>query len=200
MSTLEFIKIERVNAALDPLLADMERCITKVMDDRNSGTIDQLWPRALIRSFFVVVEAFTHELKVMIKAAVASRAFQLSEDESGALSDVVCDLDKQGRVTTRPRFISTDRYFRFIYRLAIRMMGGSYRLPVSDARFGHFKQLLLVRNRITHPKGPLDVVVTAEEIEALFAAILWYIEAQQELVRLWQYQAADFIYEASRRE
>jgi len=190
----------RFNEALDPLLGDMERCIAKVMDDRKSGTIDQFWPRALVRSFFVVVEAFTHELKVMIQAAVASGAFQLSEDEIGALSDVVFDLDEQGRTVTRPRFIATDRHFRFIYKLAIRMTGGSYQLPVSDARFGHFKQLLRVRNRITHPKGPLDVVVTAEEVEALLAAILWYIEAQQELVRLWQYQAADSIYAASRTE
>lgn len=196
MNVTKFLQVRQLNETIDPLLDDMDRCASEVMKAHQAGTIDQFWSRALIRAFFVVVEALTYQLRTMVQAAAAAGAFALSEHESAAMAEVAYDLNAQGRVVSRPRFIATERHLRFVFGLAMRMVGVDYTLPVSDVRFAHFKTALAVRNRLTHPKRPSDVAVTAAEIEATRAAILWYNETHQELVRRWQHRLAEVIYEA----
>lgn len=178
--------LERLHEITTLLGSDIRRCGVELNRLETEGApIDQFWARALIRSFFALLEAMTYELKLLVRHAAREKLVTLSEGEQSLLSDEAFDLDETGRVVTRPRFLAVERNFRFIYLLAARIVDGPA-LSVSEARFEKFKRAVRVRNRITHPKSPDSVALSPEEVAELRVAVLWYTEAQQSLMDAWQ--------------
>jgi hypothetical protein len=60
----------------------------------------------------------------------------------------------------------------------------SYELQVDDVGWDNFKQaLLLIRNRITHPKTIEDLQLSDKEVQTAADAASWYLKVQRELIQ-----------------
>jgi len=165
------------------LIGDVEKAI-QALGDLRSG-FDQFWARTLVRSFFALVEACTHELKNVVLQAAANGVITLSDGERAVLSDVTFDVSSDGSILERPRFVPIERHLRLLHTLMDRLFGSDAALPVSDHRFGKFKASIHIRNRITHPKSIDDTSLSNSEVETVMLAASWYGDVQRTLLARW---------------
>ena len=166
------------------LMRDAQRCAEGLEGFRTSS-VEQFWARTFVRSFFALVEACTHELKVIVCEAASKGAIELSDAERSALSDESYDVDAKGRVVARPRFIPIERKIRLVHSMLHRLFGPELALPASDHRYAAFKTAITIRNRITHPKSVEETAITNSEIETILLAAAWYGDVQQSLIQRW---------------
>src|SRR5947207_9335429 len=111
--------LERLHEITTVLSSDVARCGRELNRLQAEGApIDQFWARALVRSFFSLLEAMTYELKLLVRNAAKDEIMTLAEGEQALLSDESFDLDDTGRIVKRPRFLAVERNFRFVYSLA----------------------------------------------------------------------------------
>ncbi|HEX8616825.1 MAG TPA: hypothetical protein VF911_04475 [Thermoanaerobaculia bacterium] len=166
----------RLCATLGPLLQDLERALGEIERATDSAD-EQFWARVLPRLMFATVEATTYELKRLVLEAFAEGQLSLSEDEVAVLRDTVPDVGSEGQITQRPRFIEPKRSLRLVFSLLVRMFGPDVALQTDDHRFASFARALGVRNRLTHPKGPTDVIIARQEIADMLLAFMWFQES-----------------------
>jgi hypothetical protein len=183
MNPFEILSTARIVQVNDVLGKDVRRCMDELRagaDDRR--TIDQFWARTLLRIFHSHVEAITWEQRLIVRSAHAAGLMSLSEEEAGALAEVVFDLDDRARPVRRSRFTPTDRMVRFAFHLFARAYGLADRLDVSGPGWQKFLKTLTIRNRITHPKEPSALEITVQEGTQAMEALTWYFLAQGELI------------------
>jgi len=165
--------------------ADTRRCTKAVVaaaqGDDGARRLDQFWARATVRAFFATVEALTFEMRLALRSARDAKLVNLTPAEYSLISEHAADLDDGGRPQERPRFLTVDRNFRFSYRLFAALFDSDVHLDVSGDGWRKFLSAVKVRNRITHPKAPLDLDLTAGETTELMEAITWYSEAMSSL-------------------
>ena len=185
----------RYLAITNALAEDARRCIPEIM---NASTgVDQFWARTFVRSFFALVEACTYELRLVVREAVSKGALSVSEGERALLSESSFDVNAEGGVYERSRFIPIERNVRFVHTLLERLFGPVATLPVSDYRYAHFKNAVRIRNRITHPKGPDEVMLSPEDVERTLLAGKWYADVQAALTGRWSELTDEWLAEAN---
>jgi len=128
-----------------------------------------------------MVEALTFEMRLALRSARDAKLVNLTPAEYALISEHAVDLDDGGRPEERPRFLRADRNFRFSYRLFAALFDTDVRLDVSGDGWRKFLAAVKVRNRITHPKAPLDLDLTSAETTELMEAITWYSEMMSSL-------------------
>jgi hypothetical protein len=104
----------RLNAVTTPLLSDFTRCCNELRLGANAGQVDQFWARASVRSLFAAVEATIYEFKLVILEENGRGRLPLLDGEIAVLHDETLELDGDGRVNARPRFLPTERGLRFV--------------------------------------------------------------------------------------
>lgn len=178
------LDLTRLRLVKDVLGADTQRCLESLAACSQSATgVDQFWVRASIRAFFAYLEALTFEMATVVRAAHRAGVLALSEGEAGALLESTWELDDTGRPQSRPRFVPLDRRVRFLFRLFSRAFGCPSEIPVNEVGWQFFRKSLRIRNRLTHPKGPSTLVVSAEDSLVFTSAVQWYFRLVSDLLQ-----------------
>lgn len=130
------------------------------------------------RISFSSIEAVTYALKQLALAyETESTKRDLKPEEVLALSDLQVEVDKQGKVSTKPGKFGLYGGIRIALRIVASKRGFS---PI-EIDFGSlggqaFTRSIKLRNRLTHPKSISDFEITDVEIEDVTAALKWYGE------------------------
>ena len=170
------LRLQRVTEILGE---DVKRCFQSLFV---LGQVDQFWARTGVRTFFSWVEATTHEMKLLVIEAHSIGLSPLSEPELAVVSDTSWEMGPTGEPVARPRVISIDRLLRFVHVRVGRAYGLEVALPVSEHGWQAFKQVLAIRNRITHPKNPEALLLAHAEALALTTAAAWHSDQTASLL------------------
>lgn len=171
---------ERTTAELiETLGADVDRChgeLIKAIDAggvSESGTIDvdyEYYARQLIRAIFAFIEAVTFSMKVQAAAYCLAHNREISDGERLLAVDTEHFLTSKGAVSQRSARIRLADNIRFAFVLQERALGLDAALSASVEWWSCLKASIKVRDRLTHPKLPGDVDVTADELVSALKA------------------------------
>lgn len=157
-------------ALVNELIAE----VAAVVDLR--GTLDDgHWARVVLRSLFALLEGFISRFK--------GRALQAQRYGNVTFSPKLLRILEEGEAVTRddgtveweqvrPRTSDNLRVAVRAYATTLNTgtpLGGEARLPTE------FTIALKARNRVTHPKTPSDLIVTAEELRAAAKILTWFM-------------------------
>jgi len=138
--------------------------------------------RSFVRAVFAMIEGSVFNLKQIALALSKHGKGNFSQAELVMLDEVSYDLDDKGITKSQVKFIPLPKNMRFAFSSAARAFGVAYELKVDDAGWNMFKDALLIRNRITHPKSSDDLKVLDKEVQIVTDAAEWFLKAQRELV------------------
>lgn len=127
-------------------------------------------------------EAVTFGLKQMA-LHIDDDEHLLDASERMFLKEETYELRESGEVVPRALFIPMLRNIRFAFSTFANAQGLAFRLPVSDSHWLKLRTAIAVRNRLTHPKQPLDVQVSEDEYQTVRDANIWLVLQAYELLR-----------------
>lgn len=134
--------------------------------------------RAAIRALFAFIEGvvFAHK-RVTLASERPYRPEALSAGDRAVLLEQSYDLDDQGRLSTRPLFLSIAKNVRFTFASFSRVFGSSFVLDTGGEGWQAFRKAVVIRNRIVHPKSAVEAEVSLEELETAWKAYGWFSRA-----------------------
>jgi hypothetical protein len=138
--------------------------------------------RSFVRAAFAMIEGSVFNLKQIALALSRHGKGNFSQAELVMLEEVSYDLDDKGITKSQIRFIPLSKNIRFAFSSAARAFGVAYELRVDDAGWSTFKDALLIRNRITHPKFIADLKLSDKEVQTVADAGEWFLRVQRELI------------------
>lgn len=137
--------------------------------------------RAFIRSMSSFIEACISSLS----EAVVMQSVGLSAAEYAILGEKQFDLLEDGTVNERPRFYPAAARWRLLVRVMERRIGTKHWLVnFQDKQYDHFKELIRIRNRITHPKAASNMKIENGEMEKCISGFTWFIKNYQSICKV----------------
>ncbi len=134
--------------------------------------------RTLVRVLCALIEGVNWGLKLQL----ASNQM-LDEGERACVREQAYDLKDNGAVRVRPLHLKTVPNTRFTFTMFARIHKIENPLPGESATWKALRDVVDVRNRITHPKKASDLTITEEELQAANAVFRWYSESFSKLLK-----------------
>jgi hypothetical protein len=156
---------------LRPLFDDMVEC--EELLDRSDT---QFARRTFVRAAFAFNEGYLYWLKgnvVQWLLGKGSRTGNIEATKLLLLSDDVYRPNRQGKIQSEPNRIPFLNYCAFVLRTAAECWALNPTQLFSDNGWSEMQVALQVRHRITHPKTPGDLDVTAAELGTVREAHRW---------------------------
>lgn len=139
--------------------------------------------RSFVRAAFAMIEGSVFNLKQIALALSKHGKGGFSQAELVMLEEVSYDLDDKGATKSQVKFIPLPKNIKFAFSAAARAFRVAYELKVDDNGWNTFKDALVIRNRITHPKSIDDLKLSDKEVQTVADATEWYLRVQRELIQ-----------------
>lgn len=190
-NVLDILSAAQVVQVGDTLGADVQRCIDELKRSADQEQrLDQFWARAVVRSFFAYVEAFTFELKMIVLKAHEHNLVTLSEGEVLILTEKTYELDHAGRPRMRERYAKSESFMLFVHSLFARLLE-SEGIRTDEHGWELFQQTVQLRHRITHPKGVASLELSVKEAEMSLRAVSWFFGESARLADMYTQRIND---------
>jgi hypothetical protein len=157
--------------------ADVVTCSERL----NKEDGGQYWRRALVRAFFAKVEGVIYCMKRIAYSCRFQPDVKFSEGELTSLIEKTHQPNDKGEVAAQRMQIPMKNNIKFAFSAYARAHLVDYKLNVGDNRWNDFKNSLLVRDRLTHPKEAHNLEVSDEELKSLQRAFDWFSECTKEV-------------------
>lgn len=142
-----------------PLHDDVEQCLVGI----KIGEDIEYWKRSYLRCLCTFVEARVYLLKMELKANHLIEHPNFSPEILGFLSSTEWSVDNNGEIKSKVKIVSpTDEL-----KAVIKILGSFYPNLLWDfgsPRWSRVKELYKSRNKLVHPKSPMDLSVSAKAI------------------------------------
>ncbi|HKQ89263.1 MAG TPA: hypothetical protein VJZ77_01175 [Blastocatellia bacterium] len=171
---------QEFTATVSILHSDVVTCSERLNKEGGS----QYWRRALVRAFFAKVEGVIHCMKRIAYSCRFQPGVEFSEGELMFLTEKTYQLNDKGEVYDQRMQTSLKSNIKFAFRAYARAHLVDYKLNVGDDTWNDFKNSLLVRDRLTHPKEVRNLEVSDEELKSLQRAFDWFSECQDKVSAL----------------
>ena len=139
---------------------------------------DQSLRRIFIRSLISGLEAFCFRLK---QDATCFNRF--SNSEMQFIDEVAYRLQDNGSIQERNLRLPPDTNLNFSFEIISQTLNIDFRPDNSDVGWNNVLHSIILRNRITHPKGISDLEVTDNEITRALNAARWYVSTIQRVYK-----------------
>jgi len=139
--------------------------------------------RSFVRAAFALIEGSVFNLKQIALALSKHGNGGFSRAELVMLEEVSYDLDDKGTTKSQVKFIPLPKNIKFAFSAAARAFRVAYELKVDDGGWNAFKDALVIRNRITHPKSIDDLKLSEKEVQTVADATEWYLRVQRQLIQ-----------------
>jgi hypothetical protein len=136
----------------------------------------QFFRRAFVRAAFAFNEGCLYWLKEnVVKQSLGKRLRTQNIDVTKLLllADETYRPNRQGKLESEPNRIPFANYCAFVFRTMAECLGYNPESLFSDNGWNEMQKALLLRHKITHPKNPADLEVTAEEMETVRESHRW---------------------------
>ena len=153
---------------------DIQDCVALL----NAQPSSQFARRTYVRTAFAYTEAWSALTRLTLLDAAEGGLVALPPQDLHVLRGTRYDLTESGdvRVST-DRLPSGQRTVRFLLLVAARAYGLPVQASFSGLGWARFSTAWAVRNRLTHPKQPLDLEVTDSDLETVRVGHMWFLEA-----------------------
>ena len=162
---------------LFPLADDVDQLLTMLARDRQS----QFARRTYVRALATFVEAWINAIKRLCTEAAHVAIQPLSDAELALLRDVSFDLNEKGEAVKKVKFLKFDQNFRFTFAADAKLMGSDVVLRTDQNGWTLFRNLIRLRNRLTHPRAAADLSVSDTELDNAEHAGDWFMMVTKEL-------------------
>lgn len=171
------LKVKITRDFIDPIKCYLEDALAAEKD----AVKGDYYQRNHVRVVFSVIEGTIHILKQTCLTA-AIHAKKLTAGDYALLQEVSFDLGQKGEVIEQPKFIRLDTNFKYCVKSLNKVFGLNYHIDTNNADWNHFKKAIAIRNRLTHPKGVADMVITAADAETLVKVSGWFCDFTHQAV------------------
>jgi hypothetical protein len=138
------------------------------------GDSSQLVRRAMVRSYFALVEGTLYRMRRFALHAHALSGIDLGCDESVALNELSYSIDDKGDINSRAQFVPLTNSLRFTVKILGRALNQPLSFDYSDSQWQAFRASIDIRNRLTHPKNANDAQVSNDDIDTIKAGSDWF--------------------------
>ena len=153
-------KLEDIKTALDNFHA-----VVKILGDdvKEAGELcrnglNSFRLRTYIRTFFALVEGTSFVIK-QLALTMHEHEPCFSEEEVSLLRELTYELDDRGNVRRRPRYLGTADNIKFIVKSLTKAFDRQSNTSFDGEGWERFKELIDLRNRITHPKDATSLKI-----------------------------------------
>jgi len=144
----------------------------------------QFGRRTCVRVSISYVEALVFSMKSEVYQAFQNGKAEFTDAELAIMLEKSYELSSRGKAKSRPYFASFDRNVRFAFDVCARAHDVSFKPCYSAHGWGLLQKAVKIRNRITHPKTPSDLIISDEEMEIFHKGIIWFQDNYTELKKL----------------
>lgn len=152
---------------------DCERCHAALIAAFSAGTVDEhgnvdadyeFHARQLIRAIFAFIEGVTFSAKASSVWRCMNEGIETTPQERYFSVDTGYELNDRGEVVEAVAKLSLARNIRFAIALNRKAHGVSTPFDASVEWWACLKEAIKIRDRLTHPKLPGDLDVSASDI------------------------------------
>ena len=148
--------------------------------------LDQAEPqfrrRSYVRAVFALVEGVTFVMKQFALSVHERGDITLPPAEVAPLREEQYDLDK-GTPRTKQKFLKVADNLRFAFKTFAQAFRSTYTLDTTVHQWQLFSEAIDLRNRITHPKAPDDLIISDDEMRKIQEVAAWYRKVTGDLFR-----------------
>jgi hypothetical protein len=177
-----FKELEEASYSNIPIIeGDIQELINRIKANNKDATS----VRALIRACFSLIEAIAYFWKqetLLLSEREASKVV-FSQKEIDILKGRKIEIKKKKRVEVLIRQNFLDR-LKTTYRMYSKLWGFKYCIDPNHPGWQDMAKASQIRDRITHPAKPRDVMVSNEEYQVVHRALQWFVDQQNEIDRL----------------
>lgn len=130
--------------------------------------------RSYVRTVFAAVEGAVHELKLRALQGDGAHPLFFSPGELSFIHEEAYSLDDRGNVRVQPRFVPAASNVLFAFKAYMRSKGCEAALNLDHEGWPAFRGAIAIRNRITHPKRPQDLVLSDEDLHTVDLGYRWF--------------------------
>lgn len=161
------------------LKSDANICCEKI-----SPTMTGFWDRTYVRAVFAMFEGVAFATRQYILAQAESGLYEITVQERNLLSEQTFSLDAKGVIQRKESFLQFLPGFRLTMAVLGRCLG---KTDYVTSAFGHngfesFRKGANIRNQITHPKSPAQMMLSHQDIETVKLAERWFDSLMTELL------------------
>ncbi len=159
--------------------------VTEVVETLKEYPSSQFLRRTVIRNFAAHVDGEIYMMKQVTLALSRVRKVDpsFSRNDLALLAEEKTYLDEAGQEQKLifPRFLKN---FKFAFKSYARVNGFTLTLDCNDERYGHFLEMVRVRDRLMHPKSLRDFYIEDEEFVHIGKAWTWYHQQAARLLSI----------------
>jgi hypothetical protein len=130
--------------------------------------------RIFVRVLCSAIEGVTFRLKLHVATFGIYDALDLNDDDLGYLLERL-PPSRSGR-SSRHRMVRLDRNFAYAISMYTLLHWPSYILNGADTGWTALRNLVLLRNRISHPKAAEDLYVSDLDLAIAKSAERWFLQ------------------------
>jgi hypothetical protein len=120
--------------------------------------------RNAVRAAFAAIEGMISAMKGVILEPFPGRRHHYSDAEVAMLREESYALTDKGEAIAQVRFIRLEDNLRFVWKMFVREWSIDVDADFSGDGWRAFRDSIKVRNRITHPRRPIDLTITDAEL------------------------------------
>ena len=128
--------------------------------------------RVLIRAFFAFIEGLAYNLR-QVTLASCEKLPNMSDEERVRLREKTYELDKDGNLRLRTKYLRTGPGFLFSLQMYPKTHGGEYSPKLDNGGWVAFDSALKLRDSITHPKSAATLEISDEAFKVFCKASDW---------------------------
>lgn len=160
------------------LNSDLDQCKENLKPDTTG-----YWDRMYVRCLYSLIEGLAYRIRHALISAHEAGETMLNPMEYILLSEVRCRIAKNGEIQKIEEFLPFSTGLRFTFKTCCRVLDS---IDCEKSAFSHngwncMQESIKVRDRLTHPKEPFDLIVTGHELEVAQKAEKWFLSLVSEI-------------------
>jgi hypothetical protein len=169
-------RLKEFRAALDEYRALLRELVDEFIEWLRVLGVDgnQRHRRAMVRSYFALVEGTIHRMKQFALLGHHLTGFALPCSDVVALEERSYAIDEKGDVGYRDQFVPLAYNIRFTAKVVSRALQQPFEFHYGDEGWQAFRRSIEIRNRLTHPKTAADTMVSDDDIETIKVSSIWF--------------------------
>jgi hypothetical protein len=176
MSTMK--ALDSLGEVINTLLGDVRAALDSAAVDGGDTA-----RRNAVRGLFSYIEGVVWSMKDVAFREALEQNEPIDAGDAAVLLERTYSLDDQGKIQVRDNFQRPLGNLRYAFIALSDAYGVKFELAVDGRGWQNLRDSLTTRNRLMHPKGPLDLQIDNSDIDLAESALNWF---NAELARLFQ--------------
>ena len=129
--------------------------------------------RDFIRTLFAAVEGVVWQFRENIRGSAEDLA-ELSPQLTMALTETSYAVGENGKLIEQQRFIPLPTMIRLVTNVAKELVP-ALEVEINGKGWDDLKRTIVIRNRITHPKGISDLNISSDDTKIAWSGLMWLL-------------------------